>query len=93
MRLLLELLSIAGLVWAFRTVRAKRIIAEIIEASKLRMVRKSPPRDTDAWMKNATRDTRPARGRYTHEAPSYTAYTEETGRFQRSETGTFRKLS
>lgn len=93
MYLLIELIAIGALVWAFRTVRAQRIVREILESAKRYKPRVETPPVHDAWMKNATKDTRPPRGRYTHDAPSYTAYTEETGRFQRSETGTFRKLS
>lgn len=92
MRTLIGILLISALVWTFRTVRAKPIIEEITRVAKRRSERNTV-RESDAWMKNATRDTRPSRGPSIHDAPNYTTYTEETGRFRKSETGTFRKLS
>ncbi|MDE1830462.1 MAG: hypothetical protein KGI25_09085 [Thaumarchaeota archaeon] len=82
MRLFVEFFLIAVLVWAFRTVRAQRIIAEITEASKRRITKKVVS-ETDIWMKNVSRDTRPTRDRSMEDAPSYTTYTEETGRYRK----------
>lgn len=80
MRLFLEFISLVILVYAFKAVRQHRILMEIKSASKMKSIR-SALRESEAWLKISTRDTRPDRDRYVYDAPTYTSYTtEQTGK-------------
>lgn len=89
MQLFIEILLLAVLVYALRTIRANRFASEIERVAKIRAERKATA-ESEAWMRAHTHDTRPDRERYVHEAPNYTTYTEQTGKFKIDQTGKFK---
>ncbi len=86
MKLFVEFLLLVLLVQAFRKVREWRIQKTIVEVAQKKAALEETRRTNIAaasWMKANTRDVQERARRHIHDAPSYTSYTEETGRYRK----------